>query len=327
MSVLATTTAAAPGGEGSGGTAATIMPTTALFSGAPSIVEKGERHAGNNFLQAVLRLNFPNVTDHTGCNTDDAVSAKLFCCWTHGYAADTCARMYEPPLTSMLFLVRSPYSWLVAMHHEPYEYEGNAQRLSFSEFLRSPFVYTPGNYPNAKADTQPNPVALWAAKVDAYRGVTMPHVVLTHEDLYDEAALTKKVAAHAAAVGLSYPPGQNGVQLPPLGEGGTNAKMEGVFTKSEFASARQYEASKAWLKYYSAEDLDFVNSIIGDDRLSWQGFEKISSPQLSRSSMGMGRRSASLDSSLGELNATDHRRMLDFLDDRAWHNIAPAGSK
>ena len=37
-------------------------------------------------------------------------------------------------LTAFAFLTRSPYSWLVAMHSEPYEHDG-AVPLSFSEFL------------------------------------------------------------------------------------------------------------------------------------------------------------------------------------------------
>lgn len=161
---------------------------------------------------------------------------------------------------------------------------------------------------------------LWAAKVDAYRSLTLPNVVLTHEDLYDEAALTRKVA-NLTAFGLRYPAGQTSVQLPPLSEGGTNAKMSGAFTKEEFASARQYESSRAWLKYYSAADIDFVNSIIGEERMAHYGFERISqavTPAPSSISIS----SSALDSSTGELTDSQHRKMLDFLDDHMWKSVA-----
>ena len=212
----------------------------------PSLVERGERHAGNNFFQAVLRVNFPGITEHNGCDSAPANSAKYYCCWTHGYANDECAQYFNPPLTAFAFLTRSPYSWLVAMHSEPYEHDG-AVPPSFSEFLRAPFSYTPGSYASGPKDEQPNPVQLWAAKVDSYRSVTMPAANLTHLDLYDEEALTQRLAPLTAG-GDFYQSPQERMLIEPVLAAAMNDKMDGSFSREEFNGAREYEEGREWLQ-------------------------------------------------------------------------------
>lgn len=57
-----------------------------------------------------------------------------------------------------------------------------------------PFTYTPLSYANARADSKPNAVALWTAKIDSYFSLqSTRHVFLTHEELYDEDAITRKL--------------------------------------------------------------------------------------------------------------------------------------
>lgn len=212
----------------------------------PSLVERGERHAGNNFFQAVLRVNFPGITEHNGCDKQPANSAKYYCCWTHGYANDECAQYFNPPLTAFAFLTRSPYSWLVAMHSEPYEHDGVVPP-SFSEFLRAPFSYTPSSYMSGPKDEQPNPVQLWAAKVDSYRSVTMPAANLTHLDLYDEEALTQRLAPLTAG-GDFYQSPQERMLIEPVLAAAMNDKMDGSFSREEFNGAREYENGREWLQ-------------------------------------------------------------------------------
>lgn len=248
--------------------------------GAPSLVEKGERHAGNNFLQAVLNANFGNATEHAGCNMDSVESLKYYCCWTHGYAHDTCATAYDPPLTALALLVRNPYSWLVAMYTEPYEHESVGLFHNFSAFLRDPFTYTPGMYRDnnlatAAADSQPSAVELWTAKVDSYLNLRdTPHVILTHLDLYDEDALTRKLAPLTSQGGYFPPGAPERIQMASLlAEGYVNDKMSGQFSRETFNAARDYESSKEWLSHYSADDLAYVNGLVGEDRMQKLGFQ------------------------------------------------------
>ena len=235
-----------------GGKRHTMLPAAggaslqAAGPSGPSLVERGERHAGNNFFQAVLRVNFPGITEHNGCDNQPANSAKYYCCWTHGYGNDACAQYFSPPLTAFAFLTRSPYSWLVAMHSEPYEHDG-AVPLSFSEFLRAPFSYTPGSYLSGPKDEQPNPVQLWAAKVDSYLSVTMPSANLTHLDLFDEEALTQRLAPLTAAGGYYQSP-QERVLIEPVLAAAINDKMDGSFSREEFNGAREYETGREWLQ-------------------------------------------------------------------------------
>ena len=276
----------------------------------PSLVERGERHAGNNFFQAVLRVNFPGITEHDGCDNQPANSAKYYCCWTHGYGNDACAQYFSPPLTAFAFLTRSPYSWLVAMHSEPYEHDG-AVPLSFSEFLRAPFSYTPGSYLSGPKDEQPNPVQLWAAKVDSYLSVTMPSANLTHLDLFDEEALTQRLAPLTAGGGYYQSP-QERVLIEPVLAAAINDKMDGSFSREEFNGAREYETGREWLQYYNEEDLAFVNGILGAQRLAKLGFEQITSNHLKR---------AVRKPAPSVWEATQHRRMSGLLDHPRWDRI------
>ena len=212
----------------------------------PSLVERGERHAGNNFFQAILRVNFPGVTEHNGCNSEPADSAKYYCCWTHGYVNDACAQYFDPPLTALAFLARSPYSWLVAMHSEPYEHDGVVP-ASFSEFLRAPFSYTPGSYPSGPKDEQPNPVQLWAAKIDSFHSLTLPAANLTHLDLYSEEALTQRLAPLTSGGGFFQSPVER-VLIEPVLAAAMNDKMDGTFSREEFDGAREYETGREWLQ-------------------------------------------------------------------------------
>ena len=228
------------------------------------------------------------------------------------------------------------------MHSEPYEHD-SVVLASFSDFLRSPFLYTPGSYPNGPRDEQPNPVHLWADKVDSYRALTMPSANLTHLDLYSEEALTRRLAPLTSAGGF-YPPSQDRIRIEPVLEAATNDKMEGSFSREEFRQAREYEVSREWLRcaprgrlsmpavatsrrrvrderrsrhvcrYYSEEDLAFVNGILGVERMAALGFELINS---SMAGARLSRRKPA--PSMFEL--TQHRRLSGLLDHPRWDRI------
>lgn len=270
-----------------------------------SLVEKGERHAGNNFFQAVLKYNMPNVTDHATCDTESADSQHFYCCWTHGYASDTCANAFVPPLTAMILVVRNPYSWLAAMHVDPYEHDGPVP-ANMSQFLRQEFSYTPQQYPGV-SDSKASAVALWNAKVDSYLELNRTrHVVITHDELYDADALTEKLRPLTQSGGF-YPPGSGErMSFDAILDAVTNDKMSGEFSRSAFDSARRYEQARSWLSYFTDDDLAFINAAVGEERMRRFGFETLHSVA---------------GETRGQLFQTTARRALGMLDHVRWRRM------
>lgn len=222
-------------------------------------VQKGERHSGNNFLQEMLNKNFEQNPEGGGCDTSSAVSARHFCCWTHGMASDECAAAFTPPPSVYVLLVRNPYAWLLAMNSEPYEYDGwKSGRLS--NFLRAPFSYAPyPMYAGAQHHRHDNPVKLWSAKVAAYLALRTPKVMLRHEELYEEAKVRAKLELLTTRHGIARRPGLSAVVYPNFTSAGNNNHNR-EFTRAEFDTARAFEREQRWVSSYSQADLDFVNS-------------------------------------------------------------------
>lgn len=105
----------------------------------PQVNLKGERHTGTFFMEALIQHNFaPKTCPNTGgfegncakCahgfeKSSSEPTANTYCCWAHGYANAQCAGFTAQQYPAHVFLTRSPYTWALAMHAQPYEYEGN----------------------------------------------------------------------------------------------------------------------------------------------------------------------------------------------------------
>jgi hypothetical protein len=97
-----------------------------------SILLRAERHTGSHFLASILRRNFPKgahqqvyaepIMHSSVCPVQQPLAASSSCCWKHGLADANCR--YADPPAAYVFLVRHPYSWLLAMKANPYEYDG-----------------------------------------------------------------------------------------------------------------------------------------------------------------------------------------------------------
>ena len=97
-----------------------------------SMLLKAERHTGSHFLASILRRNFPKSTTQqvhgepimhsSDCPVEQPQAANSSCCWKHGLADTSCRYVATP--AGYVFLVRHPYSWLLAMKANPYEYDG-----------------------------------------------------------------------------------------------------------------------------------------------------------------------------------------------------------
>ena len=100
------------------------------------LVTKGERHCGTNLLTEVLKLTFGAAAcpgsgrfvdsgrTCAACTADLHAEPRLppdrpaYCCWKHGYADARCAYTQGRAPLPHVFVVRSPYPWLLAMHAE-----------------------------------------------------------------------------------------------------------------------------------------------------------------------------------------------------------------
>ena len=268
----------------------------------PTLILKGERHTGTNLLQAVVTTNLGydgQVLDldatYRFCFSPLTVRAGLNCCWKHGFVDDRCSPAYKSAKPAFLLLVRSVYPWLLAMHREPYEYNGalfpkpyNQSQQNFSAFLRSPANYErvwladhPSNAyrTTSKYDgvylVEPyehdNPIVMWRNKMRSYLELNTSKVLLTHDDLYDQHKLSAKLNGLTPA-GFHYKKDayNESTQLfayPPMADSdGAGDKYTRAFTRSKFEESKaDSDANKHWLSSFSQEDLDFVNSHLTEE--------------------------------------------------------------
>ena len=208
---------------------------------------------------------------------------------------DRCSPAYKSAKPAFLLLVRSVYPWLLAMHREPYEYNGalfpqpyNQSQQNFSAFLRSPANYErvwladhPSNAyrTTSKYDgvylVEPyeheNPIVMWRNKMRSYLELNTSKVLLTHDDLYDQYKLSAKLNGLTPA-GFHYKKDayNESTQLfayPPMADSDSAGdKYTRAFTRRKFDESKaDSDANKRWLSSFSQEDLDFVNSHLTEE--------------------------------------------------------------
>lgn len=279
------------------------------------LVLKGERHCSTHFLAYTLQRNIagdrcpePQTMCTASCDCDvDEPTAHTFCCWKHGYVDAACPM--RGASTAYAIIERSPYTWLLAMYGNPYEFDGcdisqgcgcfsfpfhesdcwcgaEPSCGNFSNFLRAVYSYTPGpaygeDYSGHK-DVADNAVALWNRKVRYATNYTGLATRLTVNELYDPAAMTQKLAPfiHAANFSLTDEAAAqlsaNGTLLYPAWAASED-EWSGKFTYDGYVYARDYEDSLSWLELYTQEDLDFVNEQIDGELLEAWGIPRVRS--------------------------------------------------
>ena len=214
--------------------ATTVAHPPEIVSNAATeqFVIKGERHTGTNFLHTLLAHNFglatcPGERDaqcalcSSHCVTCEGAPAEddgpptlptpeerheclkgQQACWKHGYACAACSDNYGSEralLPAHVFLVRSPYSWVLSMRERPYGMEGSfvardggINGTDLSAFLRMPvsdeqwhrvLPYDKRTLANGipadeggacYPDTHDNVLQLWNEKVRSYLDVLRP---------------------------------------------------------------------------------------------------------------------------------------------------------
>ena len=254
----------------------------------PTLILKGERHTGTNLLQSIITTNLGydgQVLDldatYRFCFSPPEVRNGTNCCWKHGFVDDKCDRAYKSSQPAFLLLVRSVYPWLVAMHREPYEYNGpnfpapyNQSDQNFSAFLRAPANYERvwlADHPSnayrmtSKYDgvylVEPyqhaNPIVMWRDKMKSYLNLRTPKVLVTHDDMYDQQKLSDKLNGLTEA-GFhykkdAYDPQTKLFAYPPMDDSDDMGdKYTQQFTRKKFeASKADSDASKHWLSEFT----------------------------------------------------------------------------
>jgi hypothetical protein len=308
----------------------------------PLIVIKGERHTGTNFITNILEKSFGSAirvlsgasdTDPlVSCNPFEREPPKTYCCWKHGYASTWCHGFQSPDLPALpggvvsslpphVFLVRSPYPWLLSMHDEPYDYDGDLT-FNFSQFIRAPFSYVPrdlqGTSLSGDPDYHANPIQLWNAKVrsylqfesdvhygdepDGHRKDRAIVARVTHETLYDLKSLTKSLAP---LLNISADVKDTVIEYPPFAL--YNNKFGEAFSKADFEKAKQYEVEERWLDLLSQEDLDFINMELESNVVEQAGLQVVLEAR--------GSEPVPQHSPRRRLQRAEHMRMLRMLDD------------
>ena len=279
-----------------------------------SVLVKGAFHSGTNFLFALLRFNFgPAIRGtlsqhgiHEGCDDERQPTARVgqrlivdgkhLCCSKHGTPSLKC--IYEPPVAAIVVIVRSPYSWLVAMHKRCYCQlaEGQAN-LSFSAFLRAPLVL--GTYAERSVQLHTcgaagceNPIAHWVASARSILQV-LPNgerlfLALRYEDLFSRRRLTTNLfrpllARGVPAVGggahfkLRMPLHGNERAGPDDARSRTvkNYKHDYIFTQEVYARLARAVERRSYLRRYTQADLEWVNKHAEPTLLRGLGYEVI----------------------------------------------------
>ena len=253
----------------------------------PQVNLKGERHTGTFFMEALIQHNFaPKTCPNTGgfegncakCahgfeKSSSEPTANTYCCWAHGYANAQCAGFTAQQYPAHVFLTRSPYTWALAMHAQPYEYEGK-RNASFAEFIRGEFCYEPqayrkdhsGWYINngkykAHRDCHYNPIQLYNAKLRSYmqfmNSGKAPAVAIKYEDIFDLDKLNTELSKlHQAGIKPMHDEGK--IAYPPF-----KGKMWGldanVYHEKTFKDARQYEEDERWRDLLTYDDIKYIN--------------------------------------------------------------------
>ena len=256
---------------------------------------KGERHSSTNFVMAIIQQNYgmdicpfkggcPFCANCARCDhsSEHEPTPTTYCCWKHGYADARCDGFKKEPYPVHLFVTRSPYPWVISMHSQPYEYDGN-RSASLSAFLRAPFEYEPqpyrkdqlwwGTRPKERGEhweRHENPIQMLNRKYRSYLDFAAsgraPSANITVTQLYDIDALRRALSPLSQWFDLIAPSGK--LEFPPFTSDGdmTNKmKMDHVWSRKGFDEAKEYEERELWRQLLSQDDLDFINSQLDDE--------------------------------------------------------------
>ena len=194
---------------------------------------------------------------------------------------------------------RHPYSWLLAMKANPYEYDGywlqsknmSLETMTFSEFIRQPYLTQGRGTLDANDDRgdvaragmsagraargnhiatveYANPIQMWNAKVASYVDVNASKVIVRHEELFDLDRLRQKLVplvnygfVLATEGAISYPEFTD-----------VNTPLEYRFSRAAFERSRALTMEDNASAAISEDDRLFIRSQIDHAILQAVGY-------------------------------------------------------
>jgi len=257
----------------------------------------GERNTGTNFVEELLRENLdigvcPGVLSRPFQRFYKAVADTLpysvawhvveydrdhrfrarfdeHMGWKHARVPNLPKnRACYPDGLGFIALTKDPYAWLQSLHQRPYQgkIHSTANRLSFSEFLRTPWPTVKREYgPNEYA----NPVQIWNDKVASYEALHAhgPTLIRPYEVIIEDIEGFLKTVCRT--FGLSEP---------------AQIDIRTTSTKSDDSRSTQdivaYYRSREWVKNLTADDLDYINDQLDHGLREKFGYSRIKRPAL-----------------------------------------------
>ena len=131
----------------------TDFPRIAVRKGGDVAVQEffvfGERNSGTNFIDALLRRNFPSLANSA---SDRRGPAGFRYGWKHGFPQMVTA----PDFTLAVVVFRRPEDWLRSMHERPWHAAPELRGLSFGAFIRAPWssIVDDPNFGPARRDAR-----------------------------------------------------------------------------------------------------------------------------------------------------------------------------
>jgi hypothetical protein len=176
--------------------------------------------------------------------------------WKH--AAPAVDRLAVHPLrheTVFVVISKSPYAWLLSMHRRPYHNVLQENIITFSTFLRRPWLTVRRDNAPAVLD---NPIALWNHKYRACMTLARAAdvVFVRYEDILEDPA------SLFVRVGVPTHPGRP-LDIPTVSLKGDGVRFEGY---------RKMYSERFWLDRIDAEDVALIDRTLDPELLRLLGY-------------------------------------------------------
>ena len=251
----------------------------------------GERNNGTTFVHDMLVNNFvaraldTSINDHEVARraalVDGIDSFVLRCIVEDRFETAIYPRLVEdafgwkhasPPIeflktvphrtatTLFVVVVKHPVSWALSFQMRPYHSYFRYRRMSFSDFVRHPFI--PTGRDNVDAVLYNSALAMYGAKVDGYRRLRdlgVPFELVRYEDmLTDISGFLKRLEV---TYGLARRHAHDVIQ---------DHSTKG--DETTLADYRRKYAMETVRNLVTQDDYDFIIEAFGKDRLAWLGY-------------------------------------------------------
>jgi hypothetical protein len=254
------------------------------------------------------RTNHDLLAGHTSFASAPPDSS-YHCCSKHGQLSELCT--YSPPVVLTVMVLRSPFSWVSKMcRHAHSRKQDHLRRIAASRNLTgfkplklnfTVCLRTPANELNradlssAKGLVRQDScsrsdgiaiwsevnhcklVQLWSAMAGAARLWAAPKVLLRYDEVLSPDVLAAKLLPPISAQGiLPFADPSATFQMPLNPDSGAkkNRKNYLEFSQGAYKSAAKQESARSYMKYFTKEDVEWVNAQLRDVDLKAFGFER-----------------------------------------------------